>query len=467
MPKSQTSKPSENLKNSLDDRILYPWQYLEYLGEDSRTFIDKSEGIYLFDKTGRKLIDGPGGMWNVNVGHGVKEIADAVYSQIRSMPYASPFTESTEIAYNYASRLVKYAPGDLKRVFFTSGGSAAVDSALRFVMFYNNVRGLRDKKQIISRHDAYHGSTYLGASCSGKERDKNNFDFANDIVHHLSSPNPFRKPDDISDEEFCDLKVKELENKIIKIGPEKVAAFIAEPILASGGVIVPPKGYQKKTLEVCRKYDVLYISDEIVTGFGRLGDIFASENYFDIQPDIILLAKGITSGYVPCGAVVISERLMSQLDHKEKVIFSNGFTDSGHPVSMAAATATLDYIEKTNLLDHVREVGPYLQSKLQELKDLPIVGDVRGEGLMAAVECVISKEKKDPLNLQYEIASRINSHCQNLGLIVRPLFNTCVMSPSLIITKDQIDDLVSILRKGIELATKDIKDEGLWSAESN
>ena len=173
MPKSQTSKPLDNLKNSLDDRILYPWQYLEYLGEDDRTFIEKSEGIYLFDKTGRKLIDGPGGMWNVNVGHGVKEIADAVYAQIRSMPYASPFTESTEIAYNYASRLVKYAPGDLKRVFFTSGGSAAVDSALRFVMFYNNVRGLRDKKQIISRHDAYHGSTYLGASCSGKERDKN------------------------------------------------------------------------------------------------------------------------------------------------------------------------------------------------------------------------------------------------------------------------------------------------------
>ena len=288
MPKSQTSKPLDNLKNSLDDRILYPWQYLEYLGEDDRTFIEKSEGIYLFDKTGRKLIDGPGGMWNVNVGHGVKEIADAVYAQIRSMPYASPFTESTEIAYNYASRLVKYAPGDLKRVFFTSGGSAAVDSALRFVMFYNNVRGLRDKKQIISRHDAYHGSTYLGASCSGKERDKNNFDFANDIVHHLSSPNPFRKPDDMSDEDFCDLKVKELEDKIIELGPEKVAAFIAEPILASGGVIVPPKGYQKKTLEVCRKYDVIYISDEIVTGFGRLGHIFASENYFDIQPDIIL-----------------------------------------------------------------------------------------------------------------------------------------------------------------------------------
>ena len=463
MGKSQTTGSNRNLTNKLDDRILYPGEYLEYRGEDSRTFIDKSKGIYLYDKTGHKMIDGPGGMWNVNVGHGVKEIADAVHEQIRKMPFASPFSESTEIATNYASRLVNYAPGDLKRVFFTSGGSSAVDSALRFVMFYNNVKGLKEKKLIISRHDAYHGSTYLSASCSGKERDKNNFDFADDIVHHLSSPNPFRKDKQLSDEEFCDLKVKELEDKILELGSDKVAAFIAEPILASGGVIVPPKGYHKKTLEICRKHNVIYISDEIVTGFGRLGHIMSTEEYFDVTPDIILLAKGITSGYVPCGAVVISETLMADLDNKEKVIFSNGFTDSGHPVAMAAAHATLDFMENNKLLDHVKKVAPYFQSKLSELIDLPIVGDVRGAGLMAAVECVIDKEKRDPLNLQYEIASRINTHCQNLGLIVRPLFNTCVMSPSLIIEESEIDELVRILKEGIVLATEDIKKEGLWS----
>ena len=463
MGKSQNIASNQNLTNKLDDRILHPWEYLEYRGEDSRTFIDKSKGIYLYDKTGHKLIDGPGGMWNVNVGHGVKEIADAVYEQIRKMPYASPFSESTEIAAKYASRLVKYAPGDLKRVFFTAGGSSSVDSALRFVMFRNNVKGLKEKKLIISRHNAYHGSTYLSASCSGKERDKNNFDFADNLVHHLSSPDPFRKDSNLSDEEFCDLKVQELEDKIIELGPDKVAAFIAEPILASGGVIVPPKGYHQKTLKICRKYNVIYISDEVVTGFGRLGHIMASEKYFDIVPDIILMAKGITSGYVPCGAVVISENLMADLDNKEKVIFSNGFTDSGHPVAMAAASATLDFIENNNLLDHVKKVAPYFQSKLAELIDLPIVGDVRGAGLMAAVECVIDKEKRDPLNLQYEIASRINTHCQNLGLIVRPLFNTCVMSPSLIIEESEIDELVRILREGIILATEDIKKEGLWS----
>ena len=463
MGKSKTSSTNQNLTNKLNDRILHPWEYLEYRGEDDRTFIDKSKGIYLYDKTGHKLIDGPGGMWNVNLGHGVKEIADAVYDQIRKMPYASPFSESTEIATTYASRIVKYAPGDLKRIFFTTGGSSAVDSALRFVMFYNNVRGLKEKKLIISRHNAYHGSTYLGASCSGKERDKNNFDFADNIVHHISSPNLFRKDKQLSDEEFCDLKVKELEQKIIELGPDNVAAFIAEPILASGGVIIPPKGYQKKTLEICRQYNVIYISDEIVTGFGRLGHIMSSQEHFDITPDIILLAKGITSGYVPCGAVVISETLMADLDNKEKVIFSNGFTDSGHPVAMAAANATLDFIENNNLLDHVKKIVPYFQSKLSDLIDLPIVGDVRGVGLMAAVECVIDKEKRDPLNLQYEIASRINEHCQNLGLIVRPLFNTCVMSPSLIIEEAEIDELVRILKEGIILATEDIKKEGLWS----
>ena len=248
----------------------------------------------------------------------------------------------------------------------------------------------------------------------------------------------------------------------MELGPENVAAFIAEPILASGGVIVPPKGYHKKTSEICRKYDVIYISDEIVTAFGRLGHIFASEKYFDFTPDIIVAAKGITSGYVPCGAVLISEKLMAELDNKERVIFSNGFTDSGHPVAMAAANASLTYMEEHNLLDHVQEVGPYFQEQLRTLEDLAIVGEVRGEGLMAAVECVGNKDKKDPLNLSYEIGSRINEHCQNLGLIVRPLYSTCVMSPSLIITKSQIDDLVGMLRKGIVMATEDIKKEGLY-----
>ncbi|MDH3690716.1 MAG: aminotransferase class III-fold pyridoxal phosphate-dependent enzyme, partial [Gammaproteobacteria bacterium] len=259
--------------------------------------------------------------------------------------------------------------------------------------------------------------------------------------------------------------VTDLENKILELGPDKVAAFIAEPILASGGVIVPPPGYQRKCLEVCRRYDMLYISDEVVTAFGRLGHMFASEDVFDIVPDIITTAKGITSGYIPLGAVLISDKVLSQVSGEEAkgAVFSNGFTYSGHPVACAAAIKNIEIMQREKLLEHVRDVGPYFQERLQQLSDIPIVGDVRGEGLMACVECVISKESQDPLSLDYEIGARIDKHCQALGLIVRPLINMCVMSPPLPITRDQIDELVDKLRQGIERAMDDVRREGLWS----
>jgi adenosylmethionine-8-amino-7-oxononanoate aminotransferase len=331
-------------------------------------------------------------------------------------------------------------------------------------MFFNNYLGRPEKKHIISRQNAYHGSTYLAASCSGKERDKSFLDFEQGFMHHLPSPNPYRRPKGMSVEAFCDEKVADLENKILELGPDKVAAFIAEPILASGGVIVPPPGYHKRCLEVCRKHDMLYISDEVVTAFGRLGHMFASETVFGIVPDIITCAKGLTSGYLPLGAALISDRVLERVSGPEAkgAVFSNGFTYSGHPVACAAALKNIEIMERENLLAHVREVGPYFQERLGELKEIPIVGDVRGEGLMACVECVISQESQDPLLLDYEIGSRIDKHCQRLGLIVRPLINMCVMSPPLVITKPQIDDLLGILRQGIELAMAEVEAEGLW-----
>ena len=336
---------------------------------------------------------------------------------------------------------------------------------MRFVMFYNNYLGRPEKKHIISREAAYHGSTYLSASCSGKERDKNYLDFETGFVHHLPSPNPYRRPEGMGSDEFCDAKVADLENKIEELGADKVGAFIAEPILASGGVVVPPPGYQKRCFEVCRKHDVLYISDEVVTGFGRLGFYFASEDVFDFVPDIITSAKGITSGYLPLGAVFISDRVLEPVSGEASggSVFSNGFTYSGHPVPCAAALKNMDIIEEEGILEHVREISPYFQSRLRELEDIPIVGEVRGMGMMACVECVISQGSKDPLLLDYEIGNRIDAHCQELGLIVRPSINMCVMSPPLIITKEQIDDMVHMLRAGIERAMEDVRKDGLWS----
>ncbi len=448
----------------LDNRVVHPWDNLQQVGQNQRTVVSRSEGIYIYDSDGNRLIDGPAGMGCVNVGHGRREIAEAIAEQALAMPYYSPWGLATAPAALLADKLAELSPGDLDHVFFTTGGSTAVDSALRFVMFFNNFLGRPEKKHIISRASAYHGSTYLAASCSGKERDKSFLDFETGFVHHLPSPNPYRRPKGMSLEAFRDEKVADLENKILELGPEKVAAFIAEPILASGGVIIPPAGYHKRCLEVCRRHDVLYISDEVVTAFGRLGHMFASEAVFGIVPDIIICAKGITSGYQPLGAMLISDRVLSRVSGPEAkgAVFSNGFTYSGHPVACAAALKNIEIIENERLLDHAREVGPHFQARLKELEEIPIVGEVRGEGLMACVECVISRESQDPLLLDHEIGSRIDKHCQRLGLIVRPLINMCVMSPPLVITKPQIDDMVGILRQGIELAMAEVEAEGLW-----
>ena len=448
-----------------DSRIIHPWQNLQTIDRSENHGLVRAEGIYVYDLEGKRYIDAPAGMWCTNVGYGRREIADAVARQLVEMPYDSPWSFANLPAANLAERLIALAPGDLNHVFFTTGGSTAVETALRFVMFYNNIRGRPEKKQIISREDAYHGSTYLAASCSGKERDKIYQSFETSFIHHLPSPNPYRRPDDKSVEAFCDAKVADLENKILELGPETVAVFTAEPILGTGGVIVPPPGYHKRCLEVCRRHDVLYISDEVVTAFGRLGHIFASEDVFDVVPDIITTAKGITSGYVPLGACFVSDRLLAEAsDHgARQSVFANGFTYSGHPAACAAGLVNLDIIEREGILEHVREVGPYFQKRLQELRDLPIVGDVRGMGLMACVECLITDKRTDALSLDYEIGNRIDRHCHDMGLILRPMINMCILSPPLTITREQIDDTVRILRAGIEKSMDDVRAEGIWS----
>jgi adenosylmethionine-8-amino-7-oxononanoate aminotransferase len=457
------AKPDIPAIRRMDEHVIHPWESFDQ--PEARTIVDAGAGIYVYDGEGNRLLDGPGGMWCVNAGHGRREIANAMATQGAQLSYISPWSHPTAPAARLAERLAAVAPGDLDHVFYTTGGSTAVDSALRFVMFYNNVLGRPQKKHIISRHDAYHGSTYLSAAVSGKTRDKNWLDTDLEQIHFISSPNPYRRPASMDEQSFCRQLVAELENKILEIGAERVGAFIAEPILASGGVIVPPVGYHAACLAVCRRYDVIYISDEVVTGFGRLGHWFASEPVFDITPDIITCAKGITSGYVPLGAVLISDRLISQVggDSERGAVFSNGYTYSGHPVACAAAIANMDIIEGEGLLQHAREVGPYLQQQLHTLADLPIVGDIRGLGLMGCLECVVSKESRQPLDLDYEVGSRIDAHCQRLGLLVRPLINMCVMSPPILISTEQIDDMIRMLREGIECTIADLEKEGIGS----
>ncbi|HIG43266.1 MAG: aminotransferase [bacterium] len=464
-PRDNKSAANSNYTQTLqqqDNHFLHPWENMYERGTNKRTIVTKSEGIYVYDSEGNKLIDGPAGMWCVNVGYGRRDIADAMAKQAIELPYSSPFSVGSEPSGILAEKLARLAPGDLNHVFFTTGGSTAVDAALRFLGFYNNFLGRPEKKHIISRQDAYHGSTYLAASVSGKSRDKEHMDLEQDFIHLLASPDPSGRPDHMSLEQFCDAAIRELEDKILEIGPDRVAGFIAEPILASGGVVIPPPGYHKASLEVCRRHDVLYISDEVVTAFGRLGHMFASEAVFDIVPDMITCAKGLTSGYVPLGALLISERLLEQLrgDEDDQGSFATGFTYSGHPVSCAAALENIDIIERENLLAYARDIAPYFMERLGTLEDLPLVAEVRGVGLMASVVCAIPG--KESLELDYEIGNRIDVHCQRLGLLVRPIYHMCVMSPPIIITRAQIDDMVEILRQGITLAMEDLRKEGFW-----
>ncbi len=269
--------------------------------------IESADGIYLWDSSGRRYMDGPGGMWCVQIGYGRKEMAEAISDQVLRLPYTSPWTTTTDPSTMLAKKIADLAPGDLNNVFFTTGGSTAVDSALRTMHFMNNALGRKTKKMVIAREKGYHGSTYLASSVTGKERDKSRFDVDSGMVHFLSDINPYIRPDGMSVEAWCDEKVADLENAIATLGAENVGAFIAEPILCSGGVIVPPEGYHRRTLEICRAHDILYISDEVVTAFGRLGHWFASEDVFGIVPDIITCAKGLTSGYLPLGACIISD----------------------------------------------------------------------------------------------------------------------------------------------------------------
>lgn len=453
-----TQHYSTSSLQEMDNHFVHPWEDVTALGSNKRTMIAQASGIHITDTDGHRMIDGPGGMWCVNVGYGREEIIGAIAEQIRQLSYFSPWSVSASPAARLAERLAALAPGDLNHVFFTTCGSTAVDSALRFIFFYNNCLGRPEKKQVISRIGAYHGSTYLSAACSGKLSEKQNMDMAAERVHLLPPPDSRLRPAGKSLEDFCRQKVRDLENKILELGPNRVAAFIAEPILASGGVIIPPAGYHKKCLEVCRKYDVLYVSDEVVTAFGRLGHHFASEDVFGVVPDIITTAKGLTSGYVPMGAVLISDRLIQDaaMASNGPRNFFNGFTYSGHPVAAAAALASLDIIEREGLLGHVRSVSDHFRERLKALEELPVVAEVRVAGLMAGIECVLEPHCPDEVR-DYAFALKVDRFCQNLGLMVRPIYNTCVMSPPLVISETEIDEMARILRTGIEQATADAR----------
>lgn len=445
------------------DHFVHPWADFASFEKDGCLVISDAEGAYIYDTDGKRYLDGIGGLWCVNIGYGREEMAEAIADQVRQLPYFNPFTDTTNPpAAKLARKLAELAPGTLNRVLYSSGGSTANESAIRLIHNYNNRRGIPGKKHIITRAEAYHGSTYLTMSLDGKKSDRIGFDYITDWIHHVSSPNSYRRPEGMSVEEFGDHLVEELRNKILEVGPENVACFIAEPVLGAGGVVVPPPGYHHRTWEVCREYDVVYISDEVVTAFGRLGHMFASEDMFGICPDIITCAKGISSGYLPLGATLFSEEMYEVISAPDaEGAFTHGFTYSGHPVCCAAALKNIEIIEREQICDHVRELGPYFEEQLATLRDLPIVGDVRGSHFMMCVENVADKDTKAMFPDEVNIGKRIANQCEERGLIVRPVGHLNVLSPPLTLRREQIDETVDILRKGIKAAADELVRENV------
>jgi adenosylmethionine-8-amino-7-oxononanoate aminotransferase len=463
-PKRQTTY-TEELVQKDKDHFVHPWQLFDIFKHDGALPIERGKGCRVWDTDGNEYFDAVGGLWCNNIGLGNEEMAKVIGEQARKMSFCSTFVDMTNApATELAAKLAELAPGDLNHVLYTCGGSTANDAAFRLMHFYNNARGKTDKKHVISRVHSYHGSTYVAMSIGGKPGDRSPlFDYISDTIHHLASPNFYREAlHGESEDAFVDRLVREFEDKIIELGgADYVMAYFAEPVMGAGGVVVAPDGYNQRMWEICRKYDILYVSDEVVTGFGRLGHWFCSKDEFGIQPDIITTAKGITSGYQPLGAAIFSDRIWDVIaEDGHGRCFSHGYTYSGHPVACAAALKNIEIMEREKMFENVREVGPYFMERLQTLADLPIVGEVRGRQFMVCVEFVKDQATKDVFPEELDIGKRIANEADKRGLIVRPIVHLNVMSPPLTMSRDDVDFVVRTLRESIEVTVADLQAAG-------
>ena len=456
---------SRDLWQKDQDHFIHPQTVWPNFKEKGCSVFVKGEGAYLYDADGNRYLDSNGGLWSVNIGYGNAELAAAIAEQARLLPQVNHFGDCTSApGVELAAKLAGMTPGDLNHVFYTNGGTDANDSAIRMIHHYFILQGKPEKKHVIARTDSYHGTSYMMASVSGKANIRQNrFHYVDDITHLISSPSNYRRPAGVSLEEFSDMQVQELEDKILEVGPERVACFICEPIMGVGGVHEPAPGFHRKAREACRKYGVLYVHDEVITAFGRLGHWFASEDVFDVVPDIICCAKGITSGYQPLGAALISAEIFDVISSAgSDSSFAHGFTYTGHPVCCAAALKNLEIMERENLLEHMRRMGPYFEEKMFGLGDLPLVGDARGRSFMFALEFVSDRETKALFPAEVQIATRVTDAARRRGLVARGIGEMALFSPPLILSGEQIDFIAETLRASIEEVAGDLVREKLW-----
>jgi putrescine aminotransferase len=430
-----------------DKHQLHPLQHPKTHADP--LVIERGEGVYLYTADGRKILDGMAGLWNVDVGYGREELAQAAYEQMKQLAYTSNFAGMTNIpATQLAHKLSGYAYSGLKTTFFTSGGSEANDSAFKIARYYWKRMGKADKVKVIARKSAYHGITLATTFATGIERYHKMFGPAVPGFVHVPAPYPYRFEGEVRAGETVGLAAaRAIEEAILREGPDTVAAVIAEPVQGVGGVIIPPDDYFPRVREICDQYGVLLIADEVITGFGRTGELFALNRY-GVQPDILSFAKAITSGYMPLGGNQITDAIYDAIQSApDSDTWMHGYTYSGHATACAVALRNLQLIEDEKLVERSKQMGARLLAGLESLKEFAVVGDVRGLGLICGVELVSDKAAKtaDPA-----LAARITKLCQERGLRTRNVGSTLAFSPPLTISADEVDEIVRILGSSLD-----------------
>ena len=437
------------------DHHLAPFSDFKQLKEVGPRIITHAKGVYLWDSEGHKILDGMAGLWCVAIGYGRDELAEAASKQMRELPYYNLFFMTAHPPVLELSKAIaEIAPEGMNHVFFTGSGSEGNDTMLRMVRHYWAIKGQPNKKTIISRKNGYHGSTVAGASLGGMTYMHEQGDLPIPGITHIPQPYWFGEGGDMSPEEFGIWAANQLEEKILELGVDNVGAFIAEPIQGAGGVIVPPATYWPRIKEILAKYDILFVADEVICGFGRTGEWFGSD-FYGLKPDMMTIAKGLTSGYIPMGGLIVRDEVVAVLN--EGGDFNHGFTYSGHPVAAAVALENIRILREEKIVEKVHaETAPYLQKRLRELNDHPLVGEVRGVGMLGAIELVQDKATRK----RYEgrgVGMICRQFCFDNGLIMRAVGDTMIISPPLVISKDEIDELVAKARKCLDLTLETLQ----------